>query len=148
MRLNEATVLRVILVIVGLFVVFVGINVGFGGIRTLGWQVSPDFVSVTNEADYLVQDNHVRFLGGLFGAAGLFLILGATNLKRYQAELRLVFALIFVGGLARFTSLQPNVLLGANVVTSLAAEIILMPILFFWTPRVLIRHQEPIKSEQ
>jgi Domain of unknown function (DUF4345) len=145
MRLNESVVLRVILVLVGALIVFVGINTGFGGIQTLGWQVSPGFVSVANEAVYLVQDNHARFLGGLFGAVGLFMLLGATNLRRYQAELRLAFVLIFLGGLARFTSMQPNVLFGANVVTSLVVEVILMPILFFWIPRVLKNRQEPSK---
>lgn len=137
MQFSQSTVFRVILVIVGGFIVYVGINVGFGGIPTLGWQVSPDFVTVTNAADYAVQDSHVRFLGGLFGATGLFLLLGATDIKRYQAELRLAFALIFVGGLTRFTALQPDVLFGAKVVMSLAAELLLMPILFFWLPRVL-----------
>jgi hypothetical protein len=146
MRLNEAAVIRVILVIVGAFIVFVGINTGFGGIQTLGWQIPPGFASITNEAVYLVQDNHTRFLAGLFGAVGLFMLLGATNLQRYQAELRLVFVIIFLGGLARFTSLQLNVIFGANVVISLVAEVILMPILFFWLPRVLNYHQEPIKT--
>lgn len=137
MQFNQSTIFRIILVIVGAFIVYVGINVGFGGIPTLGWQVSPDFVTVTNAADFAVQDSHVRFLGGLFGAVGLFFLLGATDIRRYHAELRLAFALIFVGGLTRFTAFQPDVIFGAKVVMSLAAELILMPILFFWLPRVL-----------
>lgn len=133
MGLNQQTIFRIILVIVGAFIVFVGVNVGFGGIPTLGWQIAPDFVSVTNESDYLVQDSHVRFLGGVFGAMGLFMLLGATNLERYQAGLRLVF----VGGFTRFTEFQPDVRFGSGVVTSLAAELILMPVLYFWLPRVV-----------
>lgn len=135
--MNQSGILRGILVIVGAFIVYVGINVGFGGILTLGWQVPSTFVSVTNPADFAIQDSHVRFLGGFFGAAGLFMLLAATNLRRYQAELRLVFVLMFIGGLARLSALQPATLLDSKIITSFAAEVILMPILFFWLPRVL-----------
>ena len=137
MQFNQATALRVILVVIGAFIVFVGVNVAFGGIQTLGWQVAQGFVSVVNEPNFLVQDNHVRYLGGVFGAVGVMLLLGATNLTRYQKELRLVFVLIFVGGLARFSSQQPAVIFGAGVITSLITELVVMPILFFWLPRVV-----------
>lgn len=147
MKFRESLLLRLILVIVGLVIVVVGINVGFGGIQTLGWQVAPDFVSVSNEAAFLVQDNHVRFLGGVFGTAGLVMLLGATNLKRYQKELRLVFILTFVGGLVRFSSLQPNIIFGANIISSSLTELFLMPILFFWLPRVLTQEKLIDKRE-
>ena len=146
MRLNQAVILRVILVIVGALIVFVGINTGFGGIQTLGWQVTPGFVSVTNETTFLVQDNHTRFLGGLFGAVGLFMILASTDLHYYQTALRLVFALIFLGGLARFSSMQLNVIFGPNIMLSLIIELILMPVLFFWLPRVLKVYQQPLQT--
>ncbi len=140
MRFDQTTALRVILVLIGSFIVFVGVNVAFGGIQTLGWQVAQGFVSVNNPPNFLIQDNHVRFLGGVFGAVGVMLLLGATHLQRYQAELRLVFVLIFVGGLARFTALQPSVILGPNVITSLITELVVMPILFFWLPRTVKNH--------
>jgi Domain of unknown function (DUF4345) len=147
MKFNEALprLFRLILVIVGLVTILVGINVGFGGIQTLGWQIAPDFLTVTNEAAYRVQDNHVRFLGGVFGAAGLMMLLGATNLNRFQKELRLVFILTFVGGLARFSSLAPNIIFGTNILTSSLTELLLMPVLFFWLPRIL--EQEPLSSQ-
>src|SRR5688572_3790520 len=129
--------LRVVLVIIGGFFVFVGINVGFGGIQTLGLQGSSQFLTVTQQGRYLVQDNHVRFLGGVFGALGLFLILGATNLKKYQAGLKLAFVLTFIGGLARFTSLRPDVVFGPDVIISALGELMLMPILYFWLSRVM-----------
>jgi hypothetical protein len=133
----SSTALRVVLVIVGGFFVFVGLNIGFGGIQTLGLQGTTQFLTVTQEARYLVQDNHVRFLGGVFGALGLFLILGASNLKRYQAGLRLAFALTFIGGLARFTSQRPDVVFGPDVLMSVLGELVLMPILYVWLSRTL-----------
>lgn len=147
MRFREIIVYQVVLVVVGAFIVFVGLNVGLGGIQTMGWQVPSGFVGVTNAANFLVQDSHVRFLGGLFGAVGVFMIIGATQIKRYHAELRLVFVLIFVGGLARFSAFDSAVLLGANIITSLATELLVMPILFFWLPRVVQQEQARRKTD-
>jgi hypothetical protein len=92
-------------------------------------------VKVTLEGRYLVQDSHVRFLGGLFGAIGLFFLLAATNLQKHQSALKIVFVLIFIGGLARFSS--PGVVFSPDVVGSLAIEILLMPILYMWASRVI-----------
>jgi hypothetical protein len=137
MKFTEVLLFRLILLIVGLVMVIVGINVAFGGILTLGWQVTPNFVTITDEAAYLVQDNHVRFLGAVFGAMGFVMLIGASNPVRYQKELCLVFILTFLGGLARFTSLQPNIIFGANILSSSLTELFLMPILFFWLPRMI-----------
>jgi hypothetical protein len=144
-KINQLMFMRLVVVIVGAFIVYVGINVGFGGIPTLGWQVLADYVSINNPAEFAVQDSHVRFLGGFFGAAGLFMLFAATNLRRYQAELRLVFALMFIGGLLRLTALEPAVVFGPKVITSFAAEVILMPVLFWWLPRAL-RSASPSQS--
>jgi hypothetical protein len=144
MRLNESTLFRALVIIVGLAIVFVGINAGFGGIRTLGWQVSPDFFSVTNETNFSIQDSHARFLGGLFGTLGLFMVFATLRLQDFHRELRVVFVLTFFGGLARFTAPDLQVLLNSGVAVSLAIEIILMPILFFWLPRVLHKLQAQV----
>lgn len=131
-----ARLFRVILAIVGLLSVLIGINVGGGGILTLGLQGSVSFMQVTDQAAFLVRDSHIRYFGGLYLGVGLFLILAATNPARYQAPLRLVLVLIFLGGLARFTSPQPQVVFGPDIIGSLLAELVLMPLLFFWLPKV------------
>lgn len=129
--------LRAILVVLGLFNVFLGINVGFGGIETLGWQVQAKFFEVTNEAVFLVRDSHIRFYGGLYVGIGLFLLLSVTDLRKYQSALNLVFVLIFIGGLARFSMLRPDVLFGPDILTSLVAELVLMPVLYVWLANVV-----------
>lgn len=123
---------RALLVVVGLLTVLIGVNVGFGGILTLGLQGQVSFLEVTNEHAYLIRDSHIRYFGGLYGGVGLFLILAATDPIRYRSALNLVFALIFIGGLARFTMMQPSVVFGPDIITSLLAELVLMPILFVW----------------
>lgn len=132
-----ANTLKLVLIIVGAIIILIGINVGFGGIKTLGWQGSTNFVEVIDEGRYLIEDSHVRFLGGVFGAIGVFLIFATTNLPKYQQGLTLAFGLIFVGGLARFTMGDSDITFGANIIGSLAAELILMPILVFWLSRVV-----------
>src|SRR5262245_55136344 len=95
------------------------------------------FFEVIDERGYLLQDNHNRFFGGLYGGIGLFLILAATNPQRYRQGLNLMFFLTFMGGLARFTALRPDVIFGPAIVGSLIVELVLMPILFVWLARSL-----------
>lgn len=130
----SSNALRVVMVIVGALIIYVGINVGFGGIRTLGLQGTTEFVEVTNEGRFLAQDSHVRFLGGVFGTIGLFFLLAATNLHKYKLALKVVLVLVFIGGLARFSSL--GVVFSPDVVGSVAVEIVLMPILYLWVSSV------------
>lgn len=133
----SSKIFRAIIIVLGLLNIFIGINVGFGGIATLGLQGQTEFFEVTNENIFLMRDSHIRFLGGLYGGIGLFLILAATNLNKYQTALRLIFAVIFVGGLARFTMMRFDVIFGQDILTSVLVELILMPVLYVWSSRIL-----------
>ncbi|MCB0172218.1 MAG: DUF4345 family protein [Anaerolineae bacterium] len=128
---------RLVLIVLGLLNIFIGINVGFGGISTLGLQGQTEFFEVTNEAVYLVRDSHIRYFGGLYLGLGLFLILASTNLYKYQTALKLVFVLVFIGGLARFTMMRPDVIFGQDIIGSLLTELLLMPILFIWLSKIV-----------
>ena len=137
MTKTSATTLRIVLFLGGAFIVFTGLNVAFGGILTLGWQGQTAFFEVTDEPMFLVQDSHIRFLGGLWlGVGGLFL-LSVTNLLRYQLLLKYSFALIFLGGLARLSQMQLAVTLGSDIIGSFAAELVGMPLLYVWLSRVM-----------
>jgi hypothetical protein len=131
------TLFKGILILVGGVMMLIGINVGGGGIQTLGLQGDSSFLEVTNESRYLVQDNHVRFLGGLLGAIGVFFILATSNLRRYQSVLMVLFTIIFLGGLTRFSSARPDIIFSADVIVSTLTELVLMPILYLWLPRVV-----------
>jgi len=152
MKQVSAGVLKLVLGLMGAFIIFVGINVGFGGIATLGFQGDTHFFAITNSPVFLIRDSNVRFFGGLFIGIGLFIFLAITNLPRYQVALNLVFALLFIGGLARFTMLRLDIVLGANLIGSLAAELLLMPLLYFWVASVVKRQtaqpalERPIES--
>ena len=126
-----------LLIILGLLNIYLGLNVAFGGILTLGWQGQTQFLNVTNENAFLAQDSHIRFFGGLYVAVGLFLILAATNLRKYHMALFLIFFMTFIGGLARFTMGRNDVVFGKAIIVSLTAELILMPVFFIWLFRLV-----------
>jgi hypothetical protein len=128
----QDVVFRVLLVIIGGVSVYVSLNVAAGGLHTLGWQGSGDYFTVTDDAAYALRDNHARFYGGLFLALGAFLLLAATNPQRYRGGLLLAFVLVFVGGLARLTQMQPEVVFGPSNLLSAITELVVMPLLFVW----------------
>ncbi len=133
--------LRIVLVLAGIFIAFTGVNLAFGGMLTLGWQGQTAFFEITNQQAYLVQDSHIRFLGGLWTGIGLLFIVAATNLQKYESALKVAFVLIFLGGLARFSQMQMDITFGKDIVGSLVAELVGMPLLYFWLSRTAKKGQ-------
>lgn len=132
----SAALFRVVLVLSGAAVIFLALNVALGGIPTMGWLGERPFLAVTDEGQYRLIDNHVRFFGGLFAGLGLLLLFAATDPVKYRQATLLVFAAIFVGGVARFSAPDMSVVFEAEIVNSLAAELVLMPLLAFWLLRL------------
>jgi hypothetical protein len=128
---------RAILLLLGAINVFLGLNLGLGGILTMGWQGQTQFFEVLNEHAYLVQDSHIRFFGGLYVALGAFLLVASTNVVKYAGALNLALLLMFAGGVARFSMMRTDILFGPEIVGSLAAELLLMPALFLWLRRIV-----------
>ena len=81
-------VLRILLAIMGVVIIWLGLNIGLGGIATLGWQGPSDFFTITNKAAFHVQDNHVRFIGGVWLGVGMFFIAGAILLHQLSSVLK------------------------------------------------------------
>jgi len=137
MTLASSNAIRILFIVLGLINIFLGINVAFGGILTLGWQGTTDFVEITDEYVFQLHDSHIRFFGGLYIGIGAFLILGSTNLHKYYTPLTLMLVLMFVGGLARLTMMRPDIIFGPDIIGSLLAELVLMPILIVWLTRIV-----------
>lgn len=136
--MHEASpiIFRAVLFMAGAFILVLGLDIGLGGITTRGWLGSNDFVAITNAHAYAVQDNHVKFLGGVWLGVGLTLWAGAWSPTQYAQVLRLAFALIFFGGVMRLLSDNPEIAFGPDIIGSLAAELIGMPILYVWHRRL------------
>ena len=90
--------LRAVLALAGCAIIFLGLNVGLGGIRTLGWQGGAiDFITITDGPVFGVRDNHVRFIGGVWLGVGLLMFAGAFALHRLRDVLVALTGIIFVG---------------------------------------------------
>ncbi len=148
MRNSKSSIgLRIVLVLAGLLIIVTGINVAFGGILTLGWQGANDFAVATNQQQFFAQDSHVRFLGGVWLSIGLLFVVSATNPIKFQAALRFALIATFIGGLARFGQMNLDVTLGQDVLGSLIAELVGMPLLYFWLSKI-VAQSTPSKQEQ
>lgn len=137
--MEEATkpsaLLRGVLAIAGLVMITLGLNVGLGGIRTLGLQVPGEFLQVTDAALFASQDSHVRFLGGFWLGAGLLMAAGAIWFERLQSLLIGICAMAFLGGVMRLSAHDPAIVLGQALLPSAAAELLGFPLLGLWISR-------------
>ena len=131
--------LRLILMLAGAIVIYLGLDLGLGGMRTLGWQGSTDFVAVTDPARFAIQDSHARFVGGVWLGVGLVLFCGSFAISRFRTALIAICALVFVGGLMRIASGDFDTILNMQVLPSLLAELILFPALGVWLLRTKTR---------
>ena len=129
---TSAKLLRVALVALGAVSAFVAVNVAFGGLDTLGWQGPTDYFQVTDHDAYLLRDSHAHFYGGVYLGIAIFLIAASTNLPKYRSGLNVVFALIFLGGVARLTQLEPAVTFGKDLAVSSLIELVGMPAMALW----------------
>lgn len=128
--------LRAVLALVGAVVVFLGLNVGLGGIQTLGWQGgSVPFMSVTDAAVFAVRDNHIRFIAGVWLGAGLLMLAASLAFQRLRTVVVAISAMVLVGGLVRFSAADLSVLASMDVAPSLVFELVGMPLIGLWAAR-------------
>lgn len=127
--------LRAVLALVGAVIVFLGLNVGLGGIQTLGWQGGAvPFVAVTDAAVFAVRDNHFRFIGGVWLGLGLLMLGASVAFRQLRGAVVAFSAMVFVGGLARFSG-DLGVLMSLDIAPSLVFELVAMPLIGLWAWR-------------
>ena len=129
-------VLRGVLIVLGAVSAFVAINVAFGGLETLGLQGPTKYFQVTDDDAYLVRDSHAHFYGGVYLGIAFFLILASANLHKYRTTLNVMFAAIFLGGMARLTQLEPGVTFGNDLAVSSLIELVGIPAMTLWLAAV------------
>lgn len=118
-----------ILIIAGIAIMALGLNIGLGGVQTLGLQISESFFTITNEEIFNTQDNHIRFIGGIWFCVGALFFLGSIFLNSLRVTLIVLCCAIGIAGLFR---LSGSDVLTTEIAPSLTLELIAFPLLGFW----------------
>ncbi|MEM7779126.1 MAG: DUF4345 domain-containing protein [Pseudomonadota bacterium] len=126
---------KIVFTLTGVVMVVLGLDSALGGLNTLGLQVQQGFYSVSDEQNFLIRDNHIRFLGGAWLGVGLLYIAAAFRPKQLRQTVLLTVAFIFIGGLARLTSPDVSIVFSTNVLGSFLFEMLYFPALGFWLAR-------------
>jgi hypothetical protein len=132
MEMNKINLLNLVVVIVGAAIIFLGLNVGLGGIKTLGWQTTRDFVAITDAAIFNAQDSHIRFIGGLWFGVGATFLIGGIAMRTLRPTLIILSAMIAIAGLFRLSDIDSGVIFSAAMAPSIALELIGFPLLAWW----------------
>ncbi|NIZ61103.1 DUF4345 domain-containing protein [Sedimentitalea sp. CY04] len=146
--MNKTNLLNSVVVIVGAVIVFLGLNVGLGGIKTLGWQSTRDFVSITDAATFHAQDSHIRFIGGVWFGVGAAFMIGGFAMRMFRSTLIILSAMVAIAGLFRLNGMDTEVIFSAAIAPSLAFELVGFPLLALWLMASGKRDTKVIKDEK
>ena len=130
--MNKMKLLNLVVIIVGAAIIFLGLNVGLGGIKTLGWQSTRDFISITDPAIFHTQDSHIRFIGGIWFGVGAAFVVGGFAMRAFRPTLIILAAMIAIAGLFRLSGMDSDVIISAAIAPSIALELIGFPLLAWW----------------
>jgi hypothetical protein len=132
MEMKKINLLNLVVVIVGAAIIFLGLNVGLGGIKTLGWQSTRDFVAITDAAIFHAQDSHIRFIGGIWFCVGAAFVIGGFEMRKFRPTLIILSFMIAIAGLFRLSNIDSGVIFSAAIAPSIALELIGFPLLAWW----------------
>ena len=130
--MKNIKLLNSIVVIIGAVIIFLGLNVGLGGIQTLGWQTTRDFISISNASTFHVQDSHIRFIGGVWFGVGATFLIGGFAMNGFRSTLIIMSVIIATAGLFRLSGLDSGVVFSAAIAPSIAFELVGFPLLAWW----------------
>ena len=130
--MNNIKLLNSVVVIIGAAIILLGLNVGLGGIQTLGWQTTRDFISISDAATFHVQDSHIRFIGGVWFGVGVAFLIGGFAMNKFRPTLIIMSVMIAIAGLFRLSGMDGGVVLSAAIAPSIAFELVGFPLLAWW----------------
>ena len=130
-----AIALRVLLALIAVAMVVIGLNTALGGMATLGWQFSPAFMEISDPETFARHDSNARFFAGVYVAFGLCLGASAIWFNRLRVAAIAFVLAITAGGLFRLLQPGYSPLSDAELLPSLIAEIVFMPLLALWLAR-------------
>jgi hypothetical protein len=146
--MNKINLLNSVVVIIGAAIIFLGLNIGLGGIKTLGWQSTRDFITITDAAAFHAQDSHIRFIGGVWFGVGAVFLIGGFAMHRFRSTLITLSAIIAIAGLFRLSGMDTEVIYSAAIGPSLTFELVGFPLLACWLMASGKRDTQIIKGMQ
>ena len=84
-------------------------------------------------------DSHVRYLSGLLLGIGLAFWEAIPSIERRTARVRLLTAIVFLGGLMRFIGLLMVATPGMPMLFGLGMELLITPLICLWQTHVARR---------
>lgn len=135
--MNSEILLKLILLVVGIAIMLLGLNIGLGGIHTLGWQMSGTFLQITNNHLFHAHDSHIRFVGGVWFGIGAVYLTGSIFLDRLRPTMIVLCAVIALAGLFRLSGLLHGAELNPGIWVSFGLEVAGFPCLGWWLGRPL-----------
>lgn len=139
--MNAGILLKATLLLVGAAIMMLGLNIGLGGIRTLGWQMPGEFFEITDEALFRRHDSHIRFIGGVWFGIGVTYFAGGIFLDELRSTLVVLCAAVALAGLFRLSGATFEVGPNAAVWPSFALEVLGFPSLGWWLSRPFVPHE-------
>ena len=130
--MTKLRLLKLTLLLVGSAIMFLGLNIGLGGIQTMGWQISETFMTVTNATTFHIQDSHIRFIGGVWFGVGAVFFLGSFTPYTLRSALVILWAVIALAGLFRLSGIEGGAVFSAAIAPSMVFELIGFPLLAWW----------------
>lgn len=89
-------------------------------------------------------DDHFRYLSGLLLGIGLGFLSAIPDIEAKGGRMRLLAAIVFVGGLARLAGVVADGALDMGQAFPLAMELIVTPALALWQARVARRYSATV----
>ena len=123
---DTAGALRLVVAIAGIVPVAAGLDGMLRGAAMLGGTPAAD----------LSLDSHLRYLSGLLLAIGLGFWSTIPRIEQRTGRVRLLTALVVLGGLGRLYGIVAEGLPPAPMLFGLAMELVVTPLLCWWQGRV------------
>jgi hypothetical protein len=87
----------------------------------------------------IAADSHYRYLSGLLLGIGIGFVTTIPSIERRTARVRLLAAIVVIGGLGRLLSLLLHGVPDAPMLAALVMELVVTPALALWQARVARR---------
>jgi hypothetical protein len=117
----------------------VPVSAGLAGILLGSDMVGTPMLPMSPRAVSL--DSHLRYLSGLLLGIGLAFWYFVPTIERRTAPVRLLTAIVFLGGLARLYAVAARGMPEAPMVFGLSMELVVTPLICLWQGRVARRCQ-------